>query len=234
MQNQSTVEPRVPGRFWYIVALVLFIGSITAPVFITLWQVFGQEEATLRLVAPETRKLRLERGTYTVFSDSRAIINGEVVISQGSISGLRFMVRNARGEEVPVGAASTTSRYTSGGNTGFSVFEFNISESGEYTIATSFREADPRQRALLSVRKNFLGGLLGSIFSAVAISVIGTLLAVLIFVRTLKARGKLYLRKFKKGSASAGSPAYTPPGNAKPQKSDAASSPVQHQYDRDK
>jgi hypothetical protein len=232
--SDPAVTPRVPSRFWYLVALVLFIGSIAAPVVITLWQVFGQEDAALRLVAPETRTLRLERGSYTVFSDSRAVINGEVVISQGSISGLRFMVRNARGQDIPVGPASTTSRYSSGGNTGFSVFEFNISESGDYTIATSFREADPRQRALLSVRKNFLGGLLGSIFSAVAISVIGTLLAVFIFVRTLKARGKLYLKKFKSGAKQGRVAAYTPPGNAKTQKTDIPSSPVQHQYDRDK
>jgi hypothetical protein len=232
--QDSAVAPRAPGRFWYIVALVLFIGSITAPVVITLWQVFGQEDVTLRLIAPETKKLRFERGTYTVFSDSRAVINGEVVISQGSISGLRVSVRSARGEEIPVGPTSVSSRYSYCGQSGFSVFEFSIPETGEYTIAAAYREADPRQRALLSIRKNFLGGLLGSIFTAVAISVGGSLLAVFIFLRTLYARRRLILQSFTSGFTQARGAAYTPPGNAKTQKTDATSSPVQHQYDRDK
>jgi hypothetical protein len=169
-----------------------------------------------------------------VFSDSRAVINGEVVISQGSISGLRVTVRSARGEDIAVGATSVASRYSYGGQTGFGVFEFNIPEAGEYTISASYREADPRQRALLSVRKDFLGGLLGSILTAVALSVGGSMIAVFIFLRTLFARRRLILQSFTSGFTQGRSADYTPPGNAKPQKTDTVSSPVQHQYDRDK
>lgn len=230
----STVTPRVPGKFWYVVALILFIGSITAPVAITLWQVFGKEDVTLRLVAPQTLKVRLDRGTYTVFSDSRAVIGGEVVISQGSIAGLRFSVKGPRGEDIPVGPTSLASRYSVGGQTGFSVFEFKIPESGEYTVSASYREADPRQRALLSIRRDFFGGLLGSIFTAVAISVGGSLLAVFIFLRTLYARRKLILQSFTSGFGQGRGTVYTPPGTGKPQKPEPPASPVQHQYDRDK
>lgn len=192
MSTDGTVARRVPGKFWYVVALVIFIASITAPAGIVLWRVFGNAEAVVRLIAPETKTVRLAAGTYTIFSDSRAIVNGEVIISQGGISGLRVSVRNARGEDIPVGPVAIASRYSHGGQAGFAVFEVKIPEAGEYQVAAGYRNQQRNQHAILSLRKDFLGNLLTSIFLAVGVALGGALLATLIFFRTLRRRNAIF------------------------------------------
>lgn len=230
----DSVERRVPGRFWYVVAAVLFICSIVAPAPIVLWNIFGQSEDVPRLIAPESKVFRLARGNYTVFSDSRAVINGEIVISQGSLSGLRVIVRSTGGREIPVEAVSIASRYNVAGQTGFGVLQFSIPEEGDYTISAEYREKSASNRALLSIRKDYLGGLFGSIVLAVFASLAGTFLAMAIFLRTLWKRRTLMMQGVRATIRNLGEGVqqaarrYTPPGSAE------GKSPVQHQYDRDK
>lgn len=243
MSTDGTIGQRVPGKFWYIVALVIFIASMIAPAGIVLWRVFGNAEAVVRLIAPETKTVRLTAGTYTIFSDSRAIVNGEVILSQGSISGLRVSVRNARGEDIPVGPVTIASRYSHGGQSGHAVFDVKIPESGEYQLSASYRNQQRNQHAILSLRKDFFGNLLTSIFLAVGVAVGGTLLAGLIFFRTLWGRRRLLLQTIRMNAEALrgmGAPRhagnYAPPGAAKPQQDKPApsASPVEHQYNREK
>lgn len=236
MSDIDAVDRRVPGRFWYVIAAILFFGSVILPAPIVLWNLFSQNDVVVRLIAPESKTLRLERGKHTVFSDSRAVINGEIVISQGSISGLRLSVRGANGKDIPVEAVTIGSRYNYGGQTGFAVLEFTIPEAGEYTISADYREKSANQRALLSIRKEFLGGLLGSILTAVIGSLVGAFLGIFIFMRTLWKRRQLMVQGIRMNIRNMGESAkqaaraakYTPPGSAD------AKSPVEHQYDRDK
>lgn len=239
--SEIGVSPRVPGRFWYVIASILFFGSLIVPVPVALWSLFSGDEAAPRLIAPETKTFSLSRGTYTVFSDSRAVINGEIVLSQGSISGLRLTVRGAGGKEIPVEAASVGSRYNYGGQTGFAVLQFSIPESGDYTITADYREKAANNRALLSIRKDFVGGLVSTILLTVGLSLLGTFLAVFIFLRTLWKRRTVMMQGVVNNLRQMGGQAkrtsegtrYSPPGSAKPDPSQAKS-PVEHQYDRDK
>jgi hypothetical protein len=234
VSESDTIARRVPSRFWYVVAAVLFFGSVIAPAPLVLWNLFGGSGEVPRLVAPETKVLRLSRGNYTVFSDSRAVIDGEIVISQGSLSGLRVTVRSADGRDIPVEAVTIGSRYNIGGQTGFAVLQFSIPESGEYTITAGYREKSANNRALLSIRKDFLGGLVGSIMLTVSLSILGAFLGVGIFLRTLWKRRLLMMQGIRAhvgnaaGSTNPARNAYRPPGSAENK------SPVEHQYDRDK
>jgi hypothetical protein len=244
-RNIEKLERRAPGRFWYAIAAILFFGSITLPTPIVLWNLFSESDIVTRIIAPETKTLDLSRGKYTVFTDSRAVINGEIIISSGSISGLRVAVRGANGKDVPVEAVTVSSRYSYGGQTGFAVLEFTVPEAGQYTIQASYREKSASQRALLSIRKEFLGGLLGSIFTAVITSIIGAFLGVFIFLRTLwkrnplfKAKRRFQFVKLKTGEGKSQAEPYSPPQKPaqkySPPGSNQGKSPVEHQYDRDK
>lgn len=234
--SEPAVSRRVPGRFWYVIAGILFFGSLIVPVPVALWGLFAGEGETPRLIAPETKTFALSRGTYTVFSDSRAVINGEILISQGSISGLRLTVRGAGGREIPVEAASAGSRYSYGGQTGFAVLQFSIPESGDYTITADYRERAANNRTLLSIRKDFVGGLVRTILWTVGLSLLGTFLAVFIFLRTLWKRRAVMVQGVMHNFRQTGGeakraqdrPKYSPPGSSQ------TKSPVEHQYDRDK
>jgi hypothetical protein len=188
-----------------------------------------------RLIAPESKTVPLTRGTYTVFSDSRAVIDGEVVISQGGLSGLRVTVRGANGREIPVEAASVGSRYNYGGVSGFAVMQFTIPESGNYTIDASYREKSAGNRALLSIRKDFVGGLVGTILLTVGLSLAGAFLGAGIFLRTLWRRRAVMMSGIVAKLNEVRSFAQQ---NAREQDQAAAgkaqNSPVAHQYDRDK
>lgn len=233
---EQTVSHRVAGRFWYWIAGVLFLVSVVAPAPVVLWQVFGRGEEAPRLIAPETKILPLARGTYTIFSDSRAVIDGEILISQGSIAGLRVIVRGEDGKSIPVEAVSVPSRYNTGGQVGFSILQFSVPASGNYTITAEYREKAPNQRALLSIRKDYLGGLFGTIMLAIFGSLIGCLLSVWIFLRTLWRRRALVAEGIRVNIRNMGESVkqaarqqrYSPPGS-----SDTVS-PVEHTYDRNK
>lgn len=239
MAFDENIARRVPGRFWYAVALIIFIVSMFAPAAIVLYRVFGNAEAVVQIIAPETKTVRLASGTYTIFSESRAVVNGEIIISQGSVSGLRVAVQNARGEEIPVGPVRIASRYSHGGQTGFGVFEVRIQETGDYRVSATYRDQRPGQRAILSLRKDFLGNLLTSILLAVGVALAGALLSGLIFFRTLWKRRQLLLQTvtanlggLRQGARTQN---YTPPGTAiKPKNPAPSASPVEHQYDREK
>jgi len=228
--------PRVPGRFWYVIAAVLFLGSVIAPAPIVLWNVFARSDETLRLIAPDQKVFRLNRGDYTIFSDSRAVIDGEILLSRGSLSGLRVRVRSTDGKEIPVEAVKIASRYNIGGQTGFAILQFSIPESGDYSVLAEYREKSPNNRALLSIRKEFLGGLLGSILLTVVLSIGGAILGIAIFLRTLWKRRQLLLNNIRmtardmadNGKQATPNARYSPPGSS------ASNSPVQHQYERDK
>jgi hypothetical protein len=236
--SDPVAAPRVPGRFWYVIAAVLFFGSIIAPAPVVLWNVFAGSDETLRLIAPDQKKFRLTRGSYTVFSDSRAVVDGEIITSQGSISGLRLRVRSADGKEIPVEAVSIASRYSVGGQTGFAILQFSIPESGDYVVAAEYREKSTGNRALLSIRKEFLGGLIGSILLAVFLSFAGAFLGVAIFLRTLWKRKKLIVGNIRMTARdmeghikqAVRNARHSTPGSS----SSAAKSPVEHQYERDK
>jgi hypothetical protein len=237
LSDIGEIERSVPGRFWYWIAAILFFGLITLPTPIVLWQLVSENDIVARIIAPETKTLKLDRGKYTVFTDSRAVINGEIIISQGSISGLRVMVRGSRGDTIPVEAVTVASRYSYGGQTGFAVLEFRIPEAGEYVVTADYREKSANQRALLSIRKEFLG----AIFTAVVTSIVGAFLGVFLFLRTLWKRNPLFnaKRKFQfvklktvqgQNVPSSEKPAqhYSPPGSSE------SKSPVEHAYDRNK
>lgn len=230
------VAPRVPGRFWYVIAAVLFLKGRYRAGADSLWNVFARSDDVLRLIAPEQKQFLFTRGSYTVFSDSRAVIDGEIVISQGSLSGLRLRVRSADGKEIPVEAVSVASRYNIGGQTGFAVLQFAISESGDYVIVAEYREKSPNNRALLSIRKEFLGGLLGSILLTVFLSLAGAFLGVAIFLRTLWKRRKLIVGNIHMTARDIGGSAKQAARNARysPPASSETASPVEHQYQRDK
>jgi len=233
--DADTAQRSAPGHIWYWIAGILFFGSLVVPVPVALWHIFSGEESVPRLVAPESKTVPLARGTYTVFSDSRAVIDGEIVISQGGLAGLRVSVRGANGREIPVEAASVGSRYNYGGVSGFAVMQFTIPESGNYTIEASYREKSASNRALLSIRKDFVGSLVGTILLTVGLSLAGAFLGVGIFLRTLWARRAVMMsgivaklnevRSYAKQTA--GEQGHAAPGAA-------PSSPVEHQYDRDK
>lgn len=234
--SDPVVLPRVPGRFWYVIAAALFLVSVIAPAPVILWNVFARSDDTVRLIAPDQKVFRLSAGSYTIFSDSRAVIDGEIVLSRGSLSGLRLRVRGQDGTEIPVEAVKIASRYNIGGQSGFAILQFSIPQSGEYRIAAEYRETSPNNRALLSIRKQFVGGLLGSILLAVFLSLAGTFLGIAIFLRTLWKRRKLLVANIRMTAhdmagnvkQAAANARYSPPGSS------ASKSPVEHQYERDK
>lgn len=219
-----------------MIAAVLFLGSVIAPAPVVLWNVFARSDETLRLIAPDQKVFQLSRGDYTIFSDSRAVIDGEIVLSQGSLSGLRLRVRGIDGKEIPVEAVKIASRYNIGGQTGFAILQFSIPESGDYNVVAEYREKSPNSRALLSIRKEFFGGLLGSILLTVFLSIAGSFLGIAIFLRTLWKRRKLIVSNIgvtvrdMAGNVKQAAPnaRYAPPGSS------ASRSPVEHQYERDK
>ncbi len=235
--SEIRVSERVPGRFWYVIAAVLFFGSFIAPAPIILWNVFGRTDDAPRLVAPETKVLHLSRGNYTVFSDGRAVIDGEIVISQGSLSGLRLVVRGADNRNIPVEAVTVGSRYNIGGQTGFAILQFSIPESGNYTVSAEYRDKSLNNRALLSIRKDFLGGFIGSILLAVFLSLAGTFLGIAIFLRTLWKRRRLLAEGIRINVRAMGEnmrqAAQNTDRDRPGPRSPASKSPVEHQYDRE-
>lgn len=176
----------VPGRIWYFVAVGIFLVGMAAMAAFLITRLMGMGEHLTRFVVPGEETLTLEAGSYTIFHEPQGVIDGKIYAG-GSIEGLTVTVTGPDGSDVPLAAAGS-GRYSLGGHTGFSVFDFTAASPGAYVIAGSYADDAPGPQTVLAVGAGFLSGLLTTIFGSLAIAFGGAIVAVIIGVTVLVKR----------------------------------------------
>ena len=182
-------EPKpaaVPSRKGYLLAAAILVGSLVAMGIFLGVRLAALGQGLIQVVVPGEVTLALaEPGSYTIFHERNSVVDGRLYASE-SISGLAVSLRAPAGAPVALEPVTTSSSYTFGGRTGVAAFSFEVATPGSYRLAVRYADGRREPRAVLAIGRNFMGGLLTTIFGALALAFGGGALAVWIAVRTYR------------------------------------------------
>ena len=182
----------LPGRWYYGLAAVVFISGWVLFGLFLYRNLSGISSQLQQVVVPGKTQLSLNRpGSYTIYYEQESVVGSKVYSTSRSLSGLECTVTaKATGEEVALSRAAVSARYSVGGRSGYSVFDFKIDRPGIYEIAAQYPEGQEGPEAVLAVGQGFTMRVLTTVFGGLAI-VFGSIgLAVAIAVYTAVKRHK--------------------------------------------
>jgi len=181
-----------PERWYY---------GLAGATFISGWLLFGLflfrnlsriSSELQQVVVPGKTELSLNRpGSYTIYYEYESVVGSKVYSSSRSLSGLECTVASkAMGQEVTLSRTAVSSRYSVGGRSGYSVFDFKIDRPGIYEISAQYPEGQEGPEVVLAVGQGFTMRVLTTVFGGLAI-VFGSIgLSVAIAVYTAVKRHK--------------------------------------------
>jgi hypothetical protein len=128
--------------------------------------------AFTRFVVPGTGIVAVAKpGTYTIFHETQSVVDGRVYAVK-NIPGMKVeVVPEAGGAAIPVKPPSGRSTYTVGSRAGESMLEFTVAEPGRYRVTAAYAGGQNDPQTVLAIS----GGILGTLFRAIAI-VVGSVL----------------------------------------------------------
>jgi hypothetical protein len=161
----------MPSRKWYAVALVIFVlGGAAAGLYV--WSGLAALEAKLtRFVVPGTVELALaEPGTYTIFHEERAVLDGRYYASE-DVAGMRIQVVSAAtATPFALTAPGYDQRYSFGGHSGVAVFTFEVPAPEHVRLIAGFDDGRSAPQLVLTVGHGFMGNLFATVFATIGIA----------------------------------------------------------------
>ncbi|HUP00608.1 MAG TPA: hypothetical protein VM737_03685 [Gemmatimonadota bacterium] len=179
----------MPGRKWYLIAVVVFIlGGILAAAFAFL-QLRGLGDEMPQIVVPGSAELVLEEpGAYTIFHEAESFVDGRYY-SAADVSGLSVEVLSAEtGQAVPLEPSGANTTYSLGGRSGRSVLGFEIEAPGAYRFTGSYDDGRSEPQTVLAVGHGFGRKLVLTIVGTIGIGFLAAGLAIAIAVITFVKR----------------------------------------------
>jgi len=176
-------------RKWYLAAAFLVLAGVAGAWWLLSSGLAGSETALARTIAPGSAVLTLrEPGSYTIFYEMESVLDGRVFSPQ-DITGLKLdMTAEGSGAKIPLIRGTTKAQYSFSGHRGVSVLSFEISEPGRYRLDATYPEGRTEPQAVLAIGSGFVGHLLGTMFGAFAVGLLGVGGGVALAVVTLVRR----------------------------------------------
>jgi hypothetical protein len=162
------------GRKWYVVALCLLLTGAAGAGWILRSGLSGSDNSLIRTIVPGSTVLTLnEPGSYTIFYEMESVIDGRVFSPQ-DITGLRVGITSEdSGVKIPLKRTLTKARYSFPGHQGISILSFDIAQPGRYRLDTAYPDNRSEPQAVLAVGDGFVGQLLGTMFGAFGLGLLG-------------------------------------------------------------
>lgn len=181
----------MPGRGWYVLAAAIFLAGMIGSVWYAVTRVVGMESGLIQIVVPGTADLELkQRGTYTIFHERTSQVDGRLYTAN-DIAGLRVAVRSvASGQDIALRRPAASSTYTFSGRSGASAFAFTVDVPGTYRVTAAYDDGRPQPQTVLAVGTGLFSGLFTTIAVSGAIALVGTAVAMIMFIVVLLKRRK--------------------------------------------
>jgi len=186
--STAVAGQRAPGRFWYLVAIAIFIVGMALMAVFLITRLTAFDAALVRFVVPGEHTVTLDEGRHTIFHETHSVIDGKVY-SSASLGGLTVIVTGPGGSPVAL-TPSGSGHYSMGSRSGVAVFDFTAESTGGYVVAGSYPDGGGPQ-TVLAVGPTFSSTIvltvLGSLGIAFGGALIATGLVVLVLVKRRRA-----------------------------------------------
>lgn len=189
MTGETKSVPNMPGRYWFVVAGLVWLAGGTWSAWTITSGIKTMERGIIRATIPGTMDLTLDKpGTQTIFLETYNVIDGHVYSTDAADGLLLSVTAQPSGSELPVQATTSRQSYSIGGRHGVSLAYFEIATPGEYRLTASFADKHTAPPVVLAVAGNFFGDLMMIVLSALGIGFSGLGAAVAIGVITSRRR----------------------------------------------
>lgn len=186
MMHPKSPYKRIVSVLMLATALVSFFCGAVLLVYFILSGISGLTGSLISARMPGQVTLELSHtGSYTIFHEyTHRFEDGVESATDSEVEGMELTVTDGSGNEFQLQKPSGTSSYSLDDKSGYSLYWFEISEPGEYTLTGAFPESEEtNSQAMLTLSNNFGGKLIlliGKCFAAVAIpGVIGLVFLIL-------------------------------------------------------
>ncbi|GAW41274.1 hypothetical protein SH203_01678 [Brevundimonas sp. SH203] len=163
-KGRGGAAERRPGRIFYLLALIPAICGAAAMVILLVTKLTTMDDGLQQIVVPGARELTLAPGDYTVFLETRSVVDGRLYVVD-DVSGLAVKVEAADGAPVATHTPGGSSSYTLGGRQGQSFQAFRIDRPGAYRVSADYVGGAGPQ-TVIAIGKGFVAGLFGLVLSA--------------------------------------------------------------------
>jgi hypothetical protein len=186
--RRPTVERPVPGRVWYVVAILAALAGLAGAGYRVYTNLDGLTAGMVQVVVPGEAELSLEPGRYTIFHESESTVDGRI-FSGTDVTGLFVRIAPVDGgAPLAIEQPRVTSNYEIGGRSGRSVLVFDVTAPGAYRLVAGYPEGEEGSEAVLAVGRGVTGRILSLVFSALGIAFLGVVAGAIIAVVTYRRR----------------------------------------------
>lgn len=186
--RRPTVERPMPGRIWYVVAVLVALAGFASAGFLIYSKLGDLTTGMVQVVVPGEKVLALEPGHYTIFHEYQSTVDGRIY-SGTDVTGLTVrLVPVDGGAPLALEEPSVTSSYDLGGRSGRSVLTFDVAEPGDYRLIAGYPDGEEKSQAVLAVGQGTTEAIVSLVFSALGIAFAGVIAAVIIAVITYRRR----------------------------------------------
>ena len=165
MQTLNNIQKRKKSIIWpYLLAGGIFISGIMYMIYLIFAIVEDFSYSSFRFTAPGSEvSVQLEPEKYTIYYEYKTYFEGVYFDTGNSINGLKLKIKNKlNGEKITVKNSAVNASYTNSDGSGVSVLDFEIEKSGEYTISSSFVNAE-HEKVVLRIGKTMCWSFINSI-----------------------------------------------------------------------
>ncbi|MEI7835834.1 MAG: hypothetical protein WCK05_05415 [Planctomycetota bacterium] len=192
MATMDPARPSGPSWWWYVVGGAIAVAGAVFCVAFLIQRVMSVTDGMQQVVVPGEGRLTLARpGHYMIFHEYQRNIDGKVYSSSPGVAGLECVLKASKtGQTVPLSPVNMSVQYNLGGRAGAGVFQFDITEPGEYVLTGTISGPGANAPAVLAVGDDFMKKLLVTIFGCMGSMFGGVILAVGVILLTFFKRRK--------------------------------------------
>ncbi len=187
-----------PGKILYIISGIILLAGIIGFVII-LFSGISSTVNTIgnRVVVPGSKEIVLdEPGKYTIYLESRSVVDGKVYERSGSVDGLICSLLSIEDEQyIKLNNSTMNSSYTMPNHEGRSIFSFEINTPGKYRLKGWFEDEEDSNKVVLAVGKGFGTKLATTILSSIGIIFGSIFLSLGLFIFTFIKRRRIIEKK---------------------------------------
>lgn len=154
MQLSSQPPSAGPSRNWYWLPAILFLLIVGPAIYSFVVGLDGITDGLLRVRAPGSTEVTLEKGTWTVFYEWQGEFEGEAFLTSSEFPGMEASATAPDGTEIPVRGLSGSYDYSIGGRTGFGVGELDIPVAGDYVFNAELLDSGDDGQYVLGLGKD--------------------------------------------------------------------------------
>lgn len=160
----------MPTRKWYAVGAIILIVGLAAGGLVMTTRLARLTASLQQVVVPGERELELnEPGAYTLFHETRSVVDGKVY-STSDLQDLEFaMVSVATDSVLKMRPTTGTTSYDLGGRSGVSVASFEVPAAGRYRLLSRYPDGRGEPRGVLALGKGAGSAMVSAILSTLAV-----------------------------------------------------------------